>query len=313
MLKSLSFDNLWNFYNIKDIEIKPITLILGCYEGINKNNSIISLIKFFNNIITNKIKIKDIKKNDLTDSYFEINNDEFPTIFKFGLNFDYNELYPIKIDITLEIDNVFSNKINNIKYHFDYDVIEYSRDSKDLTKFNMYFNNVSYGESIINFSGILPSHILDNKYQEFYNMYRYISNIDYTDINITRENNEFIFNNLSTDINLIKDPDLIYPINLHGDISDLIINKYNEINSRKFIIESNAEVLYLRFRRRIAERELNHNDVIIYIIYEDRNSYNIKPVKIDKYGDIDCWLDGLFSEDFKEVKYIRKAQRNLNL
>lgn len=96
----------------------------------------------------------------------------------------------------------------------------------------------------------------------------------------------------------------------HGDVADLYIDAVMQSNPQ-FLIETHSENFVLRIRRRIAEGRLKPEDVIIYWVDDQvpAGEKRLKPIHIDEQGNVDTWPEGVFSEDFSEVRAIRNAQR----
>ncbi|MEN8220362.1 MAG: DUF3696 domain-containing protein [Pseudomonadota bacterium] len=110
-------------------------------------------------------------------------------------------------------------------------------------------------------------------------------------------------------IEIVEQPELHLHPGANGDLADLYIEAAKHSDAR-FIIETHAENFLLRIRRRIAEKAFDSNQVIIYWINDDPNlGERIQTIHIEKNGDVDKWPQGVFYEDFEEVKNIRKAQK----
>ena len=72
-----------------------------------------------------------------------------------------------------------------------------------------------------------------------------------------------------------------------------------------------TQLFLLRIRRRIAEKQLDPNQVIIYWINDDPElGERIQTIHVQNDGEVDKWPQGVFSEDFEEVRAIRKAQKD---
>jgi len=109
-------------------------------------------------------------------------------------------------------------------------------------------------------------------------------------------------------IMIIEQPELHLHPAAHGDLAELFSNIINEEKS-KWIIETHSEVFILRIRRLIAENKISSDDVAIYWVNdEERPGSNLTKITIDKDGEVDFWPDDIFTEDYKEVLALRKAQ-----
>ena len=112
-------------------------------------------------------------------------------------------------------------------------------------------------------------------------------------------------------LEIVEQPELHLHPAAHGDIADLYMAGLN--GHRRFLIETHSENFLLRIRRRIAEGQFNHQDVIIYWINDDPSEgERIQAIHIDERGEVDKWPRGVFSEDFYEVRAIRRAQQILD-
>ncbi|MEK8016022.1 MAG: AAA family ATPase [Candidatus Parabeggiatoa sp.] len=113
----------------------------------------------------------------------------------------------------------------------------------------------------------------------------------------------------NSDLEIVEQPELHLHPSANGHLADLYIEAAKHSDSR-FIIETHSENFLLRIRRRIAEKSFDSNQVIIYWINDDPNlGERIQTIQIQENGDVDKWPQGVFSEDFEEVKAIRKAQK----
>ncbi len=113
----------------------------------------------------------------------------------------------------------------------------------------------------------------------------------------------------NSDLEIVEQPELHLHPSANGHLADLYIEAAKHSDSR-FIIETHSENFLLRIRRRIAEKRFEPNQVIIYWINDDPNlGERIQTIQIQENGDVDKWPQGVFSEDFEEVKAIRKAQK----
>jgi len=111
-------------------------------------------------------------------------------------------------------------------------------------------------------------------------------------------------------LEIVEQPELHLHPDAHGNLADLYVEAIKQSDAR-FIIETHSEIFLLRIRRWIAEKKLEPNQVIIYWINDDPNSgERIQTIHIQKDGEVDKWPKGIFSEDFEEVRAIRKAQKD---
>lgn len=110
-------------------------------------------------------------------------------------------------------------------------------------------------------------------------------------------------------LDIVEQPELHLHPGVHGDLADLYIEAIRA-GSTRFLIETHSENFVLRLRRRIAERTLDPGAVALYWINDDpAASPRVRPISIDKSGQLDFWPRGVFAEDLDEVRAIRSAQR----
>lgn len=111
----------------------------------------------------------------------------------------------------------------------------------------------------------------------------------------------------SPKLEVVEQPELHLHPAAHAALADLYVSSVANSN-KQFIVETHSEVFLLRIRRRIAEGRLSPSDLQILWI-DDNASQKITPIQIDENGDVNCWPDGVFSEDFAEVKAMRRARK----
>ena len=113
----------------------------------------------------------------------------------------------------------------------------------------------------------------------------------------------------SSGIEIVEQPELHLHPAVHGDVAELYVLAARVPGSR-LIVETHSENFILRVRQWVANGELNPEDVIIYWIDDAQSGSTIKPIHIDAMGEVDTWPTGVFSEDFLEVREIRRAQKS---
>ena len=76
------------------------------------------------------------------------------------------------------------------------------------------------------------------------------------------------------------------------------------LDGKDITVTTSSELLQLRLRLRVAEGLLPHDQVVFDLsVYGDDTL-----VTLDEEGELSHWRDGLFSEDYEEVRKIRRAQ-----
>jgi len=98
----------------------------------------------------------------------------------------------------------------------------------------------------------------------------------------------------------------------HAHVAELLLDTILPSN-RPIIIETHSEILLLRVRRRIAERRLFPENVLIYWVdIDSEGASSLTKIKINERGAVSTWPHGVFIEDYEEVMALRRAVRNLD-
>lgn len=109
-------------------------------------------------------------------------------------------------------------------------------------------------------------------------------------------------------IDLIEQPELHLHTAAQAPLGDLFLDTA-KAGRGQVIVETHSENLLLRIRRRIAEGA-DPNLVGIYWIDDHADGHStVRRIEIDKYGELDWWREGIFSEGYEEVRAIRRAAR----
>lgn len=113
-------------------------------------------------------------------------------------------------------------------------------------------------------------------------------------------------------LDIVEQPELHLHPSAHSDLGTLFIESALANPNTSFLIETHSENLILRIRRHIAEGKIAKEKVGIYWVEQDEEgeSSTIRRINIGDHGEVSDWPEGVFSEDFEEVKAIRQASRN---
>lgn len=109
-------------------------------------------------------------------------------------------------------------------------------------------------------------------------------------------------------LDLIEQPELHLHDAAHAAIGDLLLSAVASDHGN-IVVETHSESLVLRIRRRIAEGLLSPDNIAIVYVDDTKEGSQLRPIRLDKNGEVDWWPEGIFSEAFLEVKAIRRAQR----
>jgi len=111
-------------------------------------------------------------------------------------------------------------------------------------------------------------------------------------------------------VEVVEQPELHLHPQAHGAIADLYVDAVAAGSETRFIIETHAENVLLRIRRRVAEGRIRPEQVAVYWARDvEVDGSRLMPIHIDAEGDVDVWPAGVFSEDFDEAKALARARR----
>ncbi|MEV6967994.1 DUF3696 domain-containing protein [Hamadaea sp. NPDC051192] len=106
---------------------------------------------------------------------------------------------------------------------------------------------------------------------------------------------------------IVEEPELHLHPAAHAQLADQYLNAAR-LTGNRFLIETHSEALLLRLRRRIAEGTSTPDDVGIYFVHHDGRASTAQQIVIDELGQLSFWPDGIFTEDFEEVRALAAAQ-----
>jgi predicted ATPase len=106
---------------------------------------------------------------------------------------------------------------------------------------------------------------------------------------------------------IIEQPEIhLHPM-AQSSLADLFIN-VSERRGLQIIFESHSEHLLLRLQRRIAEGQLNEDDVILHSAsYRNRQS-RLETLEVDELGQIKNWPQNFMGDAFGETLAAEKAR-----
>ena len=106
---------------------------------------------------------------------------------------------------------------------------------------------------------------------------------------------------------VVEEPELHLHPAAHAQLADQYLNAAR-LTGNRFLIETHSEALLLRLRRRIAEGTSSPDDVGIYFIHHNGRSSTAEHIAVDDSGQLGSWPEGVFTEDFEEVRALAAAQ-----
>ena len=100
-------------------------------------------------------------------------------------------------------------------------------------------------------------------------------------------------------------------IHLHpkaqADLADLFLEVIKERNLQ-ILVESHSEHLLTRLQRRIAEKQIGHDDVTLYFCRNTDGVSTIEQLEISELGDIKSWPEDFFGDVIGDMFAVTDAQ-----
>jgi predicted ATPase len=109
----------------------------------------------------------------------------------------------------------------------------------------------------------------------------------------------------SSPLTIVEEPEAHLHPSVHGAMADLVIA--SALKSQ-VIVETHSENFLLRLRRRIAEKRLSREDVILYFVDE---AHHVHEIALDEFGATTNWPVGVFESDVEEARAIVEAKLSM--
>ena len=111
---------------------------------------------------------------------------------------------------------------------------------------------------------------------------------------------------------IFEQPEIHLHPRVQADLADLFIaaihaREYNEERGIQLIVESHSEHFLRRLLRRIAEEELDNEEVALYFCEPDSQGADMKQLETDKYGNIRNWPEGFFGDEMGDLAAMTEA------
>jgi predicted ATPase len=110
---------------------------------------------------------------------------------------------------------------------------------------------------------------------------------------------------------LIEQPELHLHPAAQADLADLFISGAEKAD-RQYIVETHSEHLLLRLRRRIAEGDVDPEDVAVLYVEREGSESSVRALDLDESGHFDDWPKGFFDERYREALAIAEAAQTGN-
>lgn len=108
-------------------------------------------------------------------------------------------------------------------------------------------------------------------------------------------------------LEVVEEPELHLHPSAQAMLADLYIRAIGT-GPVRFLVETHSETFLLRLRRRVAEGALDAKRLALYFVDDDGEFSTVRRINVDKLGNVDYWPEGIFEEDFEEVRALAEAQ-----
>lgn len=109
-------------------------------------------------------------------------------------------------------------------------------------------------------------------------------------------------------LDVVQQPEIHLHDALHPALGDLCLD-VAKLRRGVTVVETHAEGLLLRVRRRIAEGQVPPDLVALYFVDDRPDGSELRRIRILETGEVGDWPEGVFLESYEEVKALRRAQR----
>ncbi|MBF0462438.1 MAG: AAA family ATPase [Magnetococcales bacterium] len=111
---------------------------------------------------------------------------------------------------------------------------------------------------------------------------------------------------------LVEEPESSLHAAAHAALGDLFLETA-KLGQGQVLVETHSENLLLRIRRRIAEGKADPELVALYWVEDCAEGFSrVQRIHIARNGEVDWWPTGIFSEDYQEVRALRRANLERN-
>ena len=105
---------------------------------------------------------------------------------------------------------------------------------------------------------------------------------------------------------LLEQPEIHLHPSVQAGLADVFIDAVERRNVQ-IIFESHSEHLLRRLQRRVAEEKIDPESAALYFCEMDNGRSDLRPLKLDLFGNITNWPDGFFGDEFAEMAAMTKA------
>ncbi len=105
---------------------------------------------------------------------------------------------------------------------------------------------------------------------------------------------------------ILEQPEIHLHPAVQAGLADILIDAWKK-RQVQVILESHSEHLLHRLQRRLAENEVNEEDIGLYCCKAGRTCSNITRLELDEFGNIANWPQNFFGDQFGEIAAMSKA------
>lgn len=112
----------------------------------------------------------------------------------------------------------------------------------------------------------------------------------------------------TSEVEIIEQPALHLHPSAHANVAARLVDSALS-TGKKYIIESHSKTFLLGLRKKVAAGDIPAADVMVYFVDSDDEGSYLKPIHIDREGNLDYWPTGVFEEDFELYTDIQNYAR----
>jgi len=105
---------------------------------------------------------------------------------------------------------------------------------------------------------------------------------------------------------ILEQPEIHLHPSVQADLADVLIEVAKERNIQ-IIVESHSEHLLRRIQRRIAEEEIQQDDVALYFCRMEDGESKIEELEVDEFGNISNWPQNFFGDEMGDLVAMTEA------
>jgi predicted ATPase len=120
---------------------------------------------------------------------------------------------------------------------------------------------------------------------------------------------------------IMEQPEIHLHPSVQAGLADLFIDairmrESGQARNVQFVIESHSEHMLRRLLRRIAEGEVQPEEIRCYVVSNSSRGSRIEPLEVDEFGDVHNWPDDFFGNSTEDIvaqsKQARARRRSLD-